>query len=77
MEKGHDSIAELLLNADGVDFNSRDNWGYTPLLCAARKGNGHLVGLLIEQDGIDLLSKSLLDETPLSLVVEGIARRLW
>lgn len=71
VEKGHDSIAELLLNTDGVGFNSRDNWGYTTLLCAARKGNGHLVRLPIDKHGIDLLSKSLLDETPLSLAVEG------
>jgi ankyrin repeat protein len=50
-EKGHEGIVKLLLAMDGVDADSKDTYGRTPLWLAADNGHQAIVRLLLE-DGV-------------------------
>ena len=55
-----------LLAIDGVDPNSKDNNGQTPLSWAAEKGYEVVVKQLLATDGIDPNFKDKCGQTPLS-----------
>ncbi len=47
-------MVKLLLDKEGVDPDSKDEWcGRTPLLWAARNGHEAVVKLLLDKDGVD------------------------
>ena len=56
---GHEAIVRLLIQQDGIDINSKDSCGLTPLSRAADEGHEAIVRLLIQQDDIDINSKDL------------------
>jgi len=58
-------IAQLLLEREGVDANSKDEDGRTPLLWAADNGHEAVVQLLLEHEGVDANSKDEDGRTPL------------
>jgi len=60
-------MVELLLAKNGVDPNSKNSHGQTPLSWAAEKGHGGLVELLLAKDGVDLNYGNIYGQTPLSL----------
>jgi len=55
----------LLLEESGVNVNTKDNHGRTPLLLAARSGHGEVVKLLLIQRDIEENSKDNNGRTPL------------
>jgi ankyrin repeat protein len=55
--KGYEAVVELLLVKDGVDRDSEDNEGRTPLSWAAWSGYGAAVKVLLAKDGVDPDSK--------------------
>jgi ankyrin repeat protein len=60
----------FLLAIDGVDPNSKDKYGRTPLSWTAERGHEAVVKLLLEK-GAELESKSsIFDRTPLSWAAE-------
>ena len=65
-------MVKLLLAKDGVDPDSKDVWGRTPLSCAAERGHEAVVKLLLAEDGVDPDSKdSIWGRTPLSYAAAG------
>ncbi|KAI5785392.1 hypothetical protein FPQ18DRAFT_87085 [Pyronema domesticum] len=67
-ENGHDSVVKLLLQADGIDINSKDSeYDRTALSWASENGHDSVVKLLLQADGIDINSKDDDGETALSL----------
>jgi ankyrin repeat protein len=46
-EDGHDSVVKLLLQADGIDINSKDSWGRTALFWASENGHDSTAQLLL------------------------------
>ncbi|KAH7159349.1 hypothetical protein DER46DRAFT_702396, partial [Fusarium sp. MPI-SDFR-AT-0072] len=76
----HEAVVELLLATDGVDVNSKDKDGQTPLSCAAINGHEVIVKLLLETEKVDVNSKDQNGWTPLVLTAimghEGIAKLL-
>jgi ankyrin repeat protein len=40
-------VAALLLACRGVDLNAADQYGVSPLICAAKLGDDHMMGLLL------------------------------
>lgn len=62
-------MVKLLLLIGGVNPNSKDADGETPLLAAAAKGHEAVVKLLVAINGIDLNSKDNDGMTPLSWAV--------
>ena len=73
-DKGHTSVVELLLKADGVDVNKENNNGSTPLLITAREGHASVVKLLLKADGVDVNKENNNGSTPLLITArEGHA----
>ncbi|KAF4456421.1 ankyrin repeat-containing, partial [Fusarium albosuccineum] len=67
-----------LLLAAGVDTETRNEEGLTPLCLAAEQGYGSIVKLLLTTDGIDADSKDNDGRTPLSLAASpSWGRRYW
>jgi ankyrin repeat protein len=56
---------QLLLEREGVDADSKDEHGRTPLLQAAKNGHEAVVKLLLEREGVDVNSKAKNGRTPL------------
>jgi hypothetical protein len=71
------SIAKykLLLANNGVDSNSKDDRGWTPLSSAAWGGHEAVVTLLLDTDGVDVDIKDNKGRTPLFLAAENGMRR--
>ena len=59
-------MVKLLLAKDGVDLDSKDKDGRTPLSLAARIGHEAVVKLLLAKDGVDPDSEDICGRTPLS-----------
>src|SRR5882757_2725137 len=53
-EKGHEGVAQFLLDEDAVDVGSKDNSCWTPLSWAANAGQEAIVRLLLTQVGVDV-----------------------
>ncbi|KAM0543993.1 hypothetical protein ACHAPJ_012018 [Fusarium lateritium] len=69
---GHTDVVKLALAIRGIDINTRDSLGRTPLSLAAEKGHQDVVRLLAEVEGINLESTSGDGLTPLlSALFEG------
>src|SRR5579862_4271607 len=64
-------IVRLLLDRKGVEVNSKDSGGQTPLSKAAEKGREAVVRLLVETAGVDLNSKDYNGRTPLLWATEN------
>jgi ankyrin repeat protein len=60
-------LIKLLLAEDGVDLDSKDKQGQTPLSWAVAKGHEAVVKLLLTEDAIDPDSKNIYGRTPLLL----------
>jgi ankyrin repeat protein len=54
IKHGHQAIAELLIQADGIDVNQADKGGRTPLLLALDKGHVDLVRHLLATESLDV-----------------------
>ena len=65
-EKGDEAIVKLLLETGKVDADSKDNFGWTPLSCAARNRHKAIVKLLLNTGKVNADSKDY-QQTPLSL----------
>ncbi|KAI5799447.1 ankyrin repeat-containing domain protein, partial [Pyronema domesticum] len=66
-KEGHDSVVKLLLQAEGVDGNSKDSqYGQTALLWASANGHESVVKLLLQMDGTDINFKDDDSRTALS-----------
>ncbi|KAG7403026.1 Serine/threonine-protein phosphatase 6 regulatory ankyrin repeat subunit C [Fusarium oxysporum f. sp. rapae] len=65
-QKGYEEVVKLLLEKEGVDPDSKDDFGRTPLSRAAQNGYEEVVKLLLEKDGVDSDSNDNDDVTPLS-----------
>jgi ankyrin repeat protein len=57
-ENGHEAVVKLLLTTNGVDPDSKDKHGRTPLSWAAENGHEAVVKLLLEK-GAELESKDV------------------
>jgi hypothetical protein len=68
---GLHNMVELLLAQDGVDPDSKDEKGQTPLSWAAKRGHGAVVELLLAREGVDPDSKDNYGQTPLSWAAEN------
>jgi ankyrin repeat protein len=66
-EYGYVAVIKLLLAKDGVDPDSEDNDGWTPLSRAADNGREAVVKLLLATNRVDPDSKGIDGRTPLSL----------
>jgi ankyrin repeat protein len=64
-ENGHKAVVQQLLEIEGVEPNSKDEYGQTPLSLAAEKGHVAVVRLLLEIEGVELNSKDNSNWTPL------------
>jgi hypothetical protein len=64
-------IVQPLLLREGVDVNSKDDWGRTPLWLAAETGHERVVQLLLAHEGVDVNSMDVWDQTPLSSAAEN------
>ena len=51
---GYYEIAQLLLQAEGIDINKPDIWGGTPLYYASRCGHVDIVNLLLQKSDINI-----------------------
>jgi len=54
----------------GVDINTQDGWGSTPMMYAAANGHTDIVALLLTR-GVGINSTSRLDRTPLMWAANG------
>jgi ankyrin repeat protein len=59
-------VVKLLLDKEGVDPDSKDSSGKTPLSWAAEKGHEAVVKMLLDKEGVDPDSKDIYGQTPLS-----------
>jgi ankyrin repeat protein len=58
-------LVKCLIEEKGADFIAPDNYGNTPLHCAAGSGNFDLAKYLIEQKGADFNVPDNFGRTPL------------
>jgi ankyrin repeat protein len=69
---GHDAVVKLFLQTEGIDVNSKDDYGQsTAFLVASEKGHDAVVKPLLQMDGIDINSKDRNGWTALSLASEN------
>ncbi|WDK22134.1 hypothetical protein CGRA01v4_13424 [Colletotrichum graminicola] len=73
-EPSNKNAAPSRVLTNGVDINSKDNTGVTPISWAARNGQVDAVRLLLSQEGIDPDCCDNSGRTPLSWAAEGY---LW
>ncbi|KAK6343589.1 hypothetical protein TWF730_011180 [Orbilia blumenaviensis] len=64
-ENGHVEVVKFLISTSGVNVNTGDDNGRTPLSKAAENGHVEVVKLLIGTDGIKINSKDASNKTPL------------
>ena len=64
-------MVKQLLAEDGVDVDSKEKYGRTPLSWAARNGHEEVVKKLLAKDGVNVDSKSKFGQTPLSWAAEN------
>jgi hypothetical protein len=64
-------IVQVLLASGGIDADSKDKYGQTPLRFAAENGHERVVQLLLAHKGIDANSKDEGGRTPLSWAAEN------
>ena len=62
---------ELLTTVPGLDWNSRDCHGFTPLYVALAEGMGECVRIIIQVAGVDLGAKSYYGDSLIRAAVEG------
>lgn len=65
---GNEGVVKLLIEK-GVNIESKNWIGQTPLSLAAGNGHENVVKILLEKGGVNLESKDTNDRTPLSLAV--------
>jgi len=58
-------VVKLLLIWDDINLNSKNKFGATPLLLAAKYKNKVIVELLLTQDNVNPNPKSVLKNIPL------------
>ena len=63
-------MVQLLLAKDGVDPDSKDSYGRTPLSWAAWNGHEAVVRLMLTKDEVDSDPKDSSGRTPLSWAAE-------
>ncbi|KAH7124381.1 hypothetical protein EDB81DRAFT_598735, partial [Dactylonectria macrodidyma] len=56
-ENGHEGVTRILLAIDGVDGDSRDKRGRTPLSRAAANGHESIVKLLLDTGRVEIDSR--------------------
>jgi len=54
-QNGNINVGKLLLGA-GTDVESKDEWGTTPLSCAAKSRHQEVVKFLVKKGGADVAS---------------------
>ena len=64
VQEGHEAVVKVLLER-GAALETRDYWGRTPLLHAARYGHEAVIKVLLER-GVELKTKDNDSRTPLS-----------
>lgn len=69
-EGGHVSAVALLLGWRGVNVNSRNDRGQTPLMDAAVQGHVEVIQTLMMCDGVDLNARCNLGMTALDMAVD-------
>ncbi|KAF4337557.1 ankyrin [Fusarium beomiforme] len=69
--QGQKAIVKKLLATEGVDVNSKDRHGRTPLSLAAMRGHKAVIKLLLATEGVDVNSKDRHGRTPLSRAAEN------
>lgn len=65
VEIGHAAVVKLLLDKEGVDVNSKDSFGRTPLSRAAEIWHEAVFKLLLDKEGVDANPKDSFGRTPL------------
>ena len=65
-QNGHEAVVKLLVDKEGVDPDSEDNYDQTPLWWAAHNGHEAVVKLLLDMEGVDPDSEDIYGLTPLS-----------
>ena len=68
---GLNVLVQLLLDSEGVEPDSKDSDGQTPLSWAARNGHEAVVRLLLDSEGVEPDSKDSGGRTPLSWAAES------
>ncbi|KAI9765367.1 MAG: hypothetical protein M1840_007447 [Geoglossum simile] len=66
LDRGHVTLAQLLIASRELSLGSKDRRGRTPLSWAAEKGHEAIVKLLLATEGADGDSKDKSSQTPLS-----------
>ncbi len=69
-ENGQVAVAKLLLATDGVEVESKENDGLTPMQRAAQNGYEAILQLLLER-GAELDSRDREQQTPLSWAAQN------
>ncbi|KAJ5721501.1 uncharacterized protein N7483_009435 [Penicillium malachiteum] len=72
---GHSSVIQQLLNIDGIDVDSKDDKGRTPLSYAAARGRATVVYQLLKKQVVDINSKGKNGRTPLSYAAACLFHR--
>ncbi|KAK0707092.1 ankyrin repeat-containing domain protein, partial [Lasiosphaeria miniovina] len=62
---GHDTVVELLLAAENVDYDWKDDSGRTALSWAVANGHEAVIKLLLATGRVDVNSRDNNDKTPL------------
>ena len=70
IEGGQEEVVKLLLSQKGVDVNSKDESGSTPLSMAAWYGRGAIVELLLDHHDIKINARNSLGQTAFMIALE-------